>query len=143
MNFRLKGILKYKDKTYYGSKISVDDLKEIAFLAFDEKWYDNCITFLRAIQNHETILDPQIQNLKQKVVEIHNQLVLKRKERISEQDTKVFPFLIDELTLKKKSKQPKWVKTINWYDRGGQADCLVKVNYQLLDVHFGTNFHTV
>ena len=113
-NSWLSGHLQFKNQSYPCTKLTPEDLKNLAFIAFEDKWYDNCITFLRAIL---PTLDDESLKLKQKVVEIHNKLVIQRKSRISEQDSKVFPYLVDENTLLKKSKQPKWVKKTQWFAR--------------------------
>ena len=91
-----------------------EDLKKLAFIAFKNQWYDNCITYLRAILPN---LDPESLKLKFKVVELHNKLVSAKKSRISKQDSKVFPYLVNEETLLKKSKQPKWIKKVQWFTR--------------------------
>ena len=112
---RLSGTLQFKNQSYPCSKMAAEDLKKLAYISFKNQWYDNCITYLRAILPN---LDSESVKLKFKVVEIHNKLVSVKKSRISKQDSKVFPYLVDVETLLKRAKQPKWTNKIQWFARG-------------------------
>ncbi len=116
------GRIKYRNKSFaVKSKMSVEDLVDLAKESFDIGWYDNCIEFLRGARDlakerpDEDDHAEAIDQLAKAVVAANNEMV-KRKTRLS-QDKKVFPYMIDEKLLKKKKTQPKFVKNVNWYER--------------------------
>lgn len=93
------------------------DLYKMAQTAFDMTWYDNAITCLRIAWKlkeeeskagaiHQEDFVQTLRELTAVATRIHNQMVTKRMTRVGE-DYKVFPYVIDEKTLKKKKKQPK------------------------------------
>ena len=106
----LKGQINYKNKIFKSRySMSVQDLEKLTKLAFKYEWYDNSITFLKAINSTE---NKDLMELKNDLIKVHNKLVMARKSRIS-QKSKVFPFIVNN-NLAKKSKQPKSLKTIDW-----------------------------
>ena len=106
----LKGQINYKNQIFKSRySMSVQDLEKLTKLAFKYEWYDNSITFLKAINSSE---NKDLMQLKNDLIKVHNKLVMARKSRIS-QKSKVFPFIVNN-NLSKKSKQPKSLKTIDW-----------------------------
>ena len=114
----LHGQIRHGNKTIQGRhKLVLDDLKQLAFLAFDQEWYDNCIHFLRAIHKFDNnmMMSKELDQLRGKVIKIHNGLLLKNKARIVG-NAKLLPYLVDE-NLQRRKKQPKSLKKVNWYER--------------------------
>ena len=106
----LKGQINYKNQIFKSRySMSVQDLEKLTKLAFKYEWYDNSITFLKAINSTE---NKDLMELKNDLIKVHNKLVMARKSRIS-QKSKVFPFIVNN-NLTKKSKQPKSLQNIDW-----------------------------
>ena len=106
----LKGQIIYKNQIFKSRySMSVQDLEKLTKLAFNYEWFDNSITFLKAINSTE---NKDILLLKNDLIKVHNKLVMARKARISKK-SKVFPLIVNS-NLAKKSKQPKSLKNIDW-----------------------------
>ena len=106
----LKGQINYKNQIFKSRySMSVQDLEKLTKLAFNYEWFDNSITFLKAINSTE---NKDLLQLKNDLIKVNNKLVMARKARISKK-SKVFPFIVNN-NLAKKSKQPKSLQNINW-----------------------------
>ena len=106
----LKGQIIYKNQIFKSRySMTVQDLEKLTKLAFKYEWFDNSITFLKAINSTE---NKDILQLKNNLIKVHNKLVMARKARISKK-SKVFPFIVNN-NLVKKSKQPKSLQNIDW-----------------------------
>ena len=100
----LKGQIVHKGHIFQSLySLNLQDFEKLAKMAYNYKWFDNTITFLRPIFANNSTVNKELVLMKNDLLKVHNKLLMTKKARIS-QNTKIFPFIIDE-NLDKKSKQ--------------------------------------
>ena len=73
------------------SVVTIEDINNMAIIAFESKYFDTCVDFLRAAyklvpfrEREYNAIKDKMDGHKKAVIRIHNQLVTKRKSRVGE-----------------------------------------------------------
>ena len=118
-NYNIKGV------PFEGrAKLEVDDLLGLASLADRRRLYDTTLAMIRAAEIrfkttalldgstlHSGKVAEAIKSFKHQTLTLHNKLLSRKRERVGD-EFQVNPYIVDDQTLLKKKKQPKFIKNI-------------------------------
>ena len=100
-------------------KLDANDLLNLAVTAEHQKLYHSAVSFIRSAdkklsegQSLGKDVKMPVAQFKASIGQIHNKLLSKKRTAIGV-DHWVNPYLLDEVTLEKKRKQPKYIKKLD------------------------------
>ena len=100
-------------------KLDANDLLNLAVTAEHQKLYHSAVSFIRSAdkklsdgQSLGEDIKMSVAQFKASIGQIHNKLLIKKRTFIGVNHW-VNPYLLDEVTLEKKRKQPKFVKKLD------------------------------